>query len=43
MFKHFVGNVYLLEPPITDEKIQLELAFTDEIQGDIDTSEYQHL
>lgn len=41
MFKHFVGNVYLLEPPITDEKIQLELAFTDEIQGDIDTSEYE--
>lgn len=41
MFKHFVGNVYLLEPPIQDEKIQLELAFTDDVQGDIDTSEYE--
>ena len=41
MFKHFVGNVYLLEPPIPDEKIQLELAFTDDVQGDIDTSEYE--
>ena len=41
MFKHFVGNVYLLEPAIPDEKIQLELAFTDDVQGDIDTSEYE--
>lgn len=41
MFKHFVGNVYLLEPPIKDEKIQLELAFSDDIQGDIDTYEYE--
>lgn len=41
MFKHFVGNVYLLEPPIKNEKIQLELAFTDDVQGDIDISEYE--
>lgn len=41
MFKHFIGKVYLLEPPIHEEKIQLELSFTDSVQGDINTSEYE--
>lgn len=41
MFKHFIGKVYLLESPIKEEKIQLELSFTDGVQGDIDISEYE--
>lgn len=41
MFKHFVGNVYLLEAPIREETIQLELAFTSGVQADIDISEYR--
>lgn len=41
MFKHFVGNIYLLDKPIPDEKIQLELDYSSNIQADIDTTEYE--
>lgn len=41
MFKHFVGNVYLLEKPIPEERIQLELEFSDDVQGNIDVEEYE--
>lgn len=41
MFKHFVGNVYLLEAPIKNEKIELELEFSDDVQGNISVSEYE--
>lgn len=41
MFKHFVGNIYLLDKPIPDEKIQLELDFSSNIQADIDTTEFE--
>lgn len=41
MFKHFVGNIYLLDKPIPDEKIQLELDFSNNIQADIDTTEFE--
>lgn len=40
MFKHFIGNVYLLESPIDNTSVQLELQFSDNVQGDINISEY---
>ncbi|MBB3149775.1 hypothetical protein FHS21_006229 [Phyllobacterium trifolii] len=40
MFKHFVGKIYLLEPPPADEDTQLEIEFPDSILGDLD--EVQH-
>lgn len=36
MFKHFVGNIYLLEPPPKDEDTQLEIEFPEQILGDLD-------
>lgn len=36
MFKHFVGNIYLLEAPPKDEEPQLEIEFPDQILGDLD-------
>ncbi len=36
MFKHFVGNIYLLEPPPKDEDAQLEIEFPEQILGDLD-------
>lgn len=36
MFKHFVGNVYLLEEPPQPNEVQLEIQLPDSILGDID-------
>ena len=36
MFKYFIGNVYLLEPPPEDKFDSLEIPFPDSILGDID-------
>ncbi|MBD3216440.1 MAG: hypothetical protein GF311_27755 [Candidatus Lokiarchaeota archaeon] len=36
MFRHFIGQVYILEPPPETESTQLEIPFPDEILGDID-------
>lgn len=36
MFKHFVGDIYLLEPPPEDEEAQLAIEFPDQILGDLD-------
>ncbi|UIK14462.1 hypothetical protein LZK80_36685 (plasmid) [Rhizobium leguminosarum] len=39
MFKHFVGNIYLLDEPPKDEDSQLEIEFPEEILGDLDEEE----
>lgn len=39
MFKHFVGHIYLLDTPPTEEDIQLDISFPDEILGSLDESE----
>ena len=36
MFKYFVGNIYLLEPPPKSEDTQLEIEFPDQILGTLD-------
>ncbi|WLF96468.1 hypothetical protein Q5698_12655 [Brucella intermedia] len=36
MFKHFVGNIYLLDEPPKDEEAQLEIEFPEQILGDLD-------
>jgi hypothetical protein len=36
MFKHFIGKIYLLEPPPPDGATQLDIPFPDTILGDLD-------
>jgi hypothetical protein len=36
MFRHFVGNIYILEEPPTPIEIQLELSLPDEVLADVD-------
>lgn len=36
MFRHFVGNIYLLDEPPKDEDAQLEIEFPEQILGDLD-------
>src|SRR5690606_788608 len=36
MFRHFVGKIFVLEQPPTEEKTQLELDYPDELLGFID-------
>lgn len=36
MFRHFIGNIYLLEEPPIEEENQLELEFSDELAVSID-------
>jgi DEAD/DEAH box helicase len=37
MFRHFVGNIYLLEEPPLPHDTQLDLTFPDELLADVDT------
>lgn len=41
MFRYFIGKVYLLDKPITDKSTDLELEFSDNVQGDINVDEYE--
>lgn len=43
MFKHFVGNIYVLDQPPTEEKAQLDISFPEEILGDIDPEKYKNV
>jgi Asp-tRNA(Asn)/Glu-tRNA(Gln) amidotransferase C subunit len=36
MFKHFIGNIYLLDAPPKDEDDHLEIEFPEQILGDLD-------
>jgi hypothetical protein len=40
MFKHFVGKIFILEEPPTEENTQLNLTFPDELLGELDENEY---
>lgn len=41
MFKHFVGNIYILEEPPAPADTQLELSFPDELLADVDETEFK--
>lgn len=41
MFRHFVGNIYILEEPPVPTETQLELTFPDELLADIDDEKYK--
>jgi len=40
MFRHFIGNIYILEKPPLHESIELDLPFPDELVNDIAESDY---
>lgn len=42
MFKHFVGNVYLLDKPPVDDETQLTIDFPENSIPDVDEEEYKH-
>jgi hypothetical protein len=41
MFKHFIGNAFILEQPPQTEATQLSLNFPDELVGDIDEIKFE--
>lgn len=41
MFRHFVGNIYILEEPPPPVDTQLELTFPDELLADVDDEKYK--
>ena len=41
MFKHFVGNIYILEKPPQPTDTQLDLTFPDELLADVDENEFK--
>lgn len=41
MFRHFVGNIYILEEPPLPTDTQLELTFPDELLADLDEDKYK--
>ncbi|GGX08641.1 DEAD/DEAH box helicase [Undibacterium macrobrachii] len=41
MFKHFVGNIYILEEPPIHKDTQLELTFPDQLLADVSEGEYK--
>lgn len=43
MFRHFVGNIFILDQPPVQENTQLDIAFPDEILGDVDPEKYKNV
>lgn len=41
MFKHFIGNIYILDKTPPDETTELEIPFPEEILGNIDAKKHQ--
>lgn len=41
MFKHFVGDIYVLEPPPNPAQTELELVFPDSLLADVDENTYR--
>jgi len=41
MFKHFVGEIYILEKPPEESEIQLDISLPDALLADIDEAEYK--
>jgi hypothetical protein len=42
MFRHFIGNIYLLEKPPEEEETQLDLEFSDELTASTDYELFSH-
>ncbi|MDA1379621.1 hypothetical protein PCI56_06700 [Plesiomonas shigelloides subsp. oncorhynchi] len=42
MFRHFIGNIFLLESPPKQEENQIDLEFSDELSASIDESQFHH-
>jgi len=42
MFKHFIGNIFLLEKPPAEEDNQLNIDFTEELAAHVDEKEFSH-
>lgn len=40
MFKHFIGNIFLLEEPPRQEENQIDLEFSDELSASIDENQF---
>ncbi|WP_217533027.1 DEAD/DEAH box helicase [Vibrio metschnikovii] len=40
MFKHFIGNIFLLEKPPKEEESQLDLEFSDELSASLDEEQF---
>lgn len=41
MFRHFIGRIFILEPPPEEEEAQLQLDIPEELLGAIDTDNYE--
>ncbi len=41
MFRHFIGNIYILEEPPSPVETQLDLTFPDELLADVDHEKYK--
>lgn len=41
MFKHFVGQIYILDAPPAEEATQLDIPFPDQILGDLDELQFK--
>lgn len=41
MFKHFIGKIYILDKPPTEEKTQLDIPFPEQILGDLDEKSFE--
>lgn len=41
MFRHFVGNIFILEEPPSPAETQLELTFPDELLADVDDEQFK--
>ncbi|QSE98996.1 DEAD/DEAH box helicase [Fulvivirga lutea] len=42
MFRHFIGKIYILDEPPSEEKTQLDIPFPDQILGDLDEKKFQN-
>lgn len=43
MFKHFIGNIYVLAKRPNDTETQLAIPFPEEILGDLDKEKYEKI
>lgn len=43
MFKHFIGNIHILDSPPKREETQLELPFPDDVATSLDSSKYEEI
>ncbi len=41
MFRHFIGKIYILDQPPSEEKTQLDIPFPEQILGDLDEKKFE--